>query len=451
MSAQTFLIIGGVAGGMSAASRIRVLNPEAKIHVFQKNSYVSYIACGMPYLIGGKVNSINTLVMYDAAFFKEKRKIDVSLHHEVQKIIPSEKIITVKNMETGAMTDYPYDRLLISTGARPVVPPLKGINLPGVFKLRELEDGIALNNFVNNNKPQSAVIIGAGAIGMEMAEAFSERNMSVTMVEKMPAILGTMDDEINEVIENELKNRNVMLIKSKAVVEFIGENSVRAVLLEDGTQLKADIVLVSIGIRPNIELARDAGIEIGQTGAIKVNERMETSIPDIYAAGDCAEAYHLLLKRNVYMPLGTTANKQGRVAGDNMAGGNVRFHGIVGTSVFKVFDLEVGRTGLSEKDAKKEGLTYVSNVIEHFSKAHYFEGAAKIRIKLLAEKASGKIIGAQLVGKNGVAKRLDVVAAAIGAGMTAAEMNNLDLSYAPPFAPVYDPILIAANEILKKL
>jgi len=451
MKIQRFIIIGGVAAGMSAASKIRNLNPEAEIDVFEKSGYVSYIACGMPYFIGGKVPSSKSLVAYDAEYFKKKRNINVFLHHEAVKINPLEKTVLIKNLDIGDERTYSYDRLLISTGARPVMPPIKGVDLKGIFTLRLLEQGIAIKDYLTNNSPKQALIVGAGSIGMEMTEAFSEIGLSVTVIEKMPNILGSMDDEINEMVEDELKSHNITLIKSKAVVEFTGDNSgVKRAVLEGGESIGVGIALIGTGIKPNSEIAREAGIELGQTGAIKVNDHMETNLPDIYAAGDCAEAYHLIYKRNAYMPLGTTANKQGRVAGINLAGGNSSFAGIVGTSVFKVFNLEVGRTGLSEKDAKREGIDYIANTIEQTSRAPYFPGVSKIRVKLVADQKTGRLLGAQMVGKEGVSKRVDVFATAITAGMTAHAVENLDLGYAPPFAPVFDPVLIAAGELQKK-
>jgi NADPH-dependent 2,4-dienoyl-CoA reductase/sulfur reductase-like enzyme len=450
MPAQRFVIIGGVAAGMSAASKIRSLNPEAEIQVFEKSNYVSYIACGMPYFIGGTVASSKNLVFYDAGYFKEKRNIDVHLRHEVFKILTGNKTVQVKNLENGEVKTYPFDSLLISTGARPVLPPIKGSDLTGIFALRQLEQGIAIHDYIARNSPKQALIIGVGNIGMEMAEAFSARGIKVIMIEKAPSILGSMDDEINRSVEDELQKKGIKLIKSQAAVEFTGENSlVRQALLENGETIPADIVLISTGIRPNSEIAREAGIDTAPNGAIRVNERMQTNLPDIFSAGDCAEAYHRIYKRNVYMPLGTTANKQGRVAGNNIAGLDSTFPGIVGTAVFKVFDLEVGRTGLSEKDALREGIKVVANTIEQFSRAPYFPGAIRIKVKLVAEQRTGKLLGAQLVGKEGVSKRLDVLAEAITFGLTAHDVEDLDLGYAPPFAPVYDPVLIAASELQK--
>jgi NADPH-dependent 2,4-dienoyl-CoA reductase/sulfur reductase-like enzyme len=406
----------------------------------------------MPYLSSGKVKSADSLMVYDAKFFKEKRNIEVSLHHEATRIFPPLKAVMIKNVKTGEETEYLYDKLLIATGARAFVPPLKGLDRKGVFTLRPLEDGIAIKEYIGSNSPRNGLLIGAGYIGMEMAESFTEVGMKVTVVEKMPGIVGTLDDEITEIIEKELSRNGVTLLKSRAVVEFAGSNShLSRAILDSGETVDADIAVVGAGLRPNSELARDAGIELGRTGAIKINQRMETNTPDIYAAGDCAEAYHLVLGRNVYIPLATTANKQGRAAGENIAGGNASFPGIVGTAIFKVFDLEVGRTGITEKEARGEGIEYVSNVIEHGSRAPYYPGVSPIRVKLLADKKTGRLLGAQMVGKEGVAKRMDVIATALTVKMTAHEMRDLDLGYAPPFSPPYDPILIAADELRKKL
>jgi len=423
-----------------------------EIVVFERTGDVSWAACGMPYLISDKVKSANNLVVYDAKFFKEQRNIEVFLHHDVKQIFPERKAILTKNIETGEEKEYPYDRLLIATGARSVVPPIKGIDHKGIFSLRQLQEGVAIKKYIRQNSPKKGLIIGAGYIGMETAEAFAATGMQVTMVEKMPNIIGTMDDEITEVVEEELKSNNVTIIKSNAVVEFQGDtSSVTQAITDTGMSIDTEIVLIGVGIRPNSEIAREAGIALGRTGAINVNERMETNIPDIYAAGDCAEAYHLVLGRNVYIPLGTTANKQGRVAGENAAGGNVSFAGIVGTAVFKTFNLEVGRTGITEKEAKAEGIDYISNVIQHTSRAFYYPGSSNIKVKLVADRKTGLLLGAQMAGREGISKRVDVFATAITARMSVREVGNLDLGYAPPFAPVYDPILIAAEELQKKL
>lgn len=450
--AERLVVIGGVAAGMSAASRARRLKPDMEIVVFEKSGFVSYGSCGLPYFVSDIIKSPENLVVYDAKFFKEKRNIDVFVHHEVLKIFPAKRSILVKNLENGREFEVNYDKLVIATGARAVKPNIKGIELKGIYTIRFLEDGIAIKNFIRENSPKKALIIGAGYIGMEMAESLVSLGLDVTIVEQMPNILGNMDDEINEIVEQELARNGVKLLKSVSVNEFSGEDGyVKRAVLSNGQAIDVDLVIVGAGIKPNSEIAREAGIELGRSGAIAVNQKMETNVHGIYSAGDCAEAFHLVLNRPVYIPLGTTANKQGKVAGENAAGGNAIFKGIVGTAVFKVFELEVARTGISEKQAKSEGFDYVSTVIEHGSRAHYYPGGSKIRVKLIADKKTGRLLGAEMVGRDGVAKRIDVFATALHARLTVDEIGHLDLSYAPPFAPVWDPILIAANDLEKKI
>ncbi|CUT05288.1 CoA-disulfide reductase [Candidatus Kryptobacter tengchongensis] len=450
--AERLVVIGGVAAGMSAASRARRLKPDMEIVVFEKSGFVSYGSCGLPYFVSDIIKSPENLVVYDAKFFKEKRNIDVFVHHEVLKIFPAKRSILVKNLENGREFEVNYDKLVIATGARAVKPNIKGIELKGIYTIRFLEDGIAIKNFIRGNSPKKALIIGAGYIGMEMAESLVSLGLDVTIVEQMPNILGNMDDEINEIVEQELARNGVKLLKSVSVNEFSGEDGyVKRAVLSNGQVIDVDLVIVGAGIKPNSEIAREAGVELGRSGAIAVNQKMETNVHGIYSAGDCAEAFHLVLNRPVYIPLGTTANKQGKVAGENAAGGNAIFKGIVGTAVFKVFELEVARTGISEKQAKSEGFDYVSTVIEHGSRAHYYPGGSKIRVKLIADKKTGRLLGAEMVGRDGVAKRIDVFATALHARLTVDEIGHLDLSYAPPFAPVWDPILIAANDLEKKI
>ena len=450
--AERLVVIGGVAAGMSAASRARRLKPDMEIVVFEKSGFVSYGSCGLPYFVSDIIKSPENLVVYDAKFFKEKRNIDVFVHHEVLKIFPAKRSILVKNLENGREFEVNYDKLVIATGARAVKPNIKGIELKGIYTIRFLEDGIAIKNFIRENSPKKALIIGAGYIGMEMAESLVSLGLDVTIVEQMPNILGNMDDEINEIVEQELARNGVKLLKSVSVNEFSGEDGyVKRAMLSNGQVIDVDLVIVGAGIKPNSEIAREAGVELGRSGAIAVNQKMETNVHGIYSAGDCAEAFHLVLNRPVYIPLGTTANKQGKVAGENAAGGNAIFKGIVGTAVFKVFELEVARTGISEKQAKSEGFDYVSTVIEHGSRAHYYPGGSKIRVKLIADKKTGRLLGAEMVGRDGVAKRIDVFATALHARLTVDEIGHLDLSYAPPFAPVWDPILIAANDLEKKI
>ncbi len=449
-SQEKLVVIGGSAAGMSAASRARKLRSDMEIKVFERSPHISYAACGMPYLISGRVKTPQDLVAYEPEFFEQQRDIEIFLNHEVRTIDIARRTVGVQHVKTGAETKYHYGKLLVTSGAGAVVPPLKGIDLDGVFILRSLEDGIRIKDFIDTMRPASGLIIGAGSVGLEMAEAFTERGIKTTLVERLPGILGSMDADIGNVAIEELRDKGVSVMTSRSVVELVGNGSfVARVSLDQEAPVEAGIVVVSVGIRPNVSVATEAGIELGGTGAIKVNERMETSVPGVYAAGDCAEAYHLVLGRNAYMPLGTTANKQGRVAGENIAGGDACFSGIVGTSVLKLFDLEVGRTGVSEQEARQERMDYIANVTEHRSRASYCPGRARIMTKLVADRATGRVLGAQMVGREGVSLRIGIFATAMMAGMTLKDVASLDLGYSPPLAPVYDPVLIAASDLMK--
>lgn len=450
-SHECIIVIGGVAAGMSAASKVRRLRPDTEIFVFEKSGYISYSACGIPYYTSNIVKSPEDLVMYDAKFFKEKRNIDVFLHHEAIAINSEKQAVLIKDLEAGIETEYQYNKLLIATGGMAYIPPIKGVDLKGIFTVRTLKDGINLKNFIGEKSPKKALIVGAGYVGMEMSEAFVRLGIDVTMLARGPNILGTMDNEISRVIEDELKRNGVTLLKHTQVNEFTGENGyVSKANLNTGGTIDVNIAIIAAGVRPNSMIAKEAGIETDSMGAIKINERMETNIPGIYAAGDCADVFNQVLQRRVYAPLGTTANKQGKIAGENMAGENTKFRGIIGTSAFKVFDLQVARTGLTTKEAKREGFSYISNIIEENSRARYYPGISKIWVKLIARKDTGKILGAEMVGKEGVPKRIDVIATAITARMNLEDLGILDLSYAPPFAPHWDPILVAANDLKKQ-
>ncbi len=450
---KRLLIIGGVAAGMSAASRAKRRNPDLDVVVLEKTQYISYGSCGLPYYISDMIHDHNKLVIIPPKVAREKRGIDVRLWHEATEIRTDEKWVRVTNRETGEETKFYYDKLVIATGAGAARPPIQGIDLKNVFVLRTLTDGVALKSFIDSGKPKKAVIIGAGYIGLEMAEAFHTRGLQVTILEKLPNILGTMDEEINAVVESELERNGVALNKNAGVVAFEGNSAgeVQSVLLEDGRQFEADLVLVATGVKPHVRFAESAGIHLGTTGAIAVNEKQETNVPDVYAAGDCAEALHLVTGKPAYIPLGPTANKQGRVAGENAAGGSGVFKGIVGTAVFKCFDLEVARTGLTSVEAEREGFHYVTSAITDKCCAGYYPGASPITIQFVMNRENGQLLGAQMVGNRGVSKRIDVLAAALFKKMTVEEISQLDLSYAPPFAPVWDPILIAANIGLKAL
>lgn len=449
MPRERLVIIGGVAAGMSAASRARKLNPRLEIVVLEKGRHVSYGTCGLPYYLSGQVADPEELVVYTVEFFREKRNIDVRLEHEAIEIEPGSK--RVRALYRGARpVVLEYDKLVLATGGAPELRIL-GTDLSNVFTCNDLAGAIRLRAFVEAERPKRAVIIGSGYIGLEVADALVSRGLQVTVLERSSTVLEAIEPEIGDRVEAVLAHHGVRLIKHAAATAIAGDAQRRAVAVQygaSGTQ-PADLVLMATGIVPRTDLAAAAGIQIGPTGAIAVDERMLTSRSSIYAAGDCAEVRHLVTGKPAYMPLGTTANKQGRVAGENAAGGNARFEGVVGTLATQVFELAVARTGLSVATAKQRGFQPDAVTLTSTSRAKYFHGKP-ILVKLIWDRTTGRLLGCQMAGEEGIAKRIDVAAMALHARMRVPDMLHLDLSYAPPFAPVWDPILIAANEANKK-
>lgn len=448
---ENVVIVGGVAAGMSAASQAKRRKSVLNVTALEKSEYVSYGSCGLPYYIMDITKKHTDLIAIPKERFKSERNIDVLTRVEVVAIDPKTgKVHAIDHNEKKDIV-LPYDYLAITTGASAVKPPIPGIDNPAIFQLRTLDDGIAIKGYVKSHSLKRSAIIGAGYIGMEMAEALKWLGLEVIVFEKLPGILGTMDDEITALVEKTLEDNGVRLLKSTEVKSFEQkENGLIRIETSSGS-FDVDLVILAIGVKPNSSVAKTAGIATGVHDAILVNEKMETNIPHIYAAGDCATVKHIILKKDVYIPLGTTANKQGKIAGANIAGANEIFKGVAGTSVVKVFDLEVARTGLTEREALDNKLNAVSAVITSRTRAHYYPGGKPITIKLVMEKKNGRLLGAQMTGGEGVSKRIDIVAAGLYKGMTADELSRLDLSYAPPFAPVWDPLLVAANDALKKV
>ncbi len=435
---------------MSAASRARKLNPQLEIVVLEKGPHVSYGMCGLPYYLSGRVADPQDLVVYTAEFFREKRKIDVRLEHEATEIEPGTK--RIRALYRGAQpVVLEYDRLVIATGGRPELRIL-GTDLSNVFTCNDLAGAIRLRTFLEAERPKGAVIIGSGYIGLEVADALVSRGLQVTILERSGTVLEAIEPEIGDRVEAVLAQHGVRLIKGATATAIVGDAQRRAAAVHYGASggEPADLVLMATGIVPRTDLASSAGIQIGPTGAIAVDERMLTSKSSIYAAGDCAEVRHLVTGKPAYVPLGTTANKQGRVAGENAAGGNARFEGAVGTLVTQIFELAVARTGLSVAQAKEQGFQPDAVTITSTSRAKYFRGKP-ILVKLIWDRTTGRLLGCQMAGEEGIAKRIDVAAMALHARMRVPDMLHLDLSYAPPFAPVWEPILIAANEANKKL
>ena len=445
---KKILIIGGVAAGMSAASRARRNDPDANIIVFEKSGDVSYGSCGLPYYISDNIKDAKALVAISAAEFREKRNIDVKLNGEGIRFNSRKRTVEIHNLESGEQEEYPYDKLIIATGARSIIPKLPGINLKNVFAVRTLQDGVAIKKMIKVNKPKHAVIVGGGYIGLEMAEALSVSGIKVAVVEQLDRLMANIDKDMSEFVEKELISHGCDLYKSNGLREIIGSGVVEKVRLMRGDEIKTDMVIMAVGVRPNVEFAQRSGVEIGKTGAIKTDSRMRTNIKDVYAAGDCAEVKNLVTGKNDYIPLGTTANKQGRVSGDNASGGQSQFKGVVGSSVVKVFDLEVARTGLTEEDAGKL-FQYKTVIVKGKSRAGYYPDSSEIVVKLIFQQTEGRLLGAQMIGREGVAQRINLFATALQEKINLNKLSELDLAYAPPFAPVWDVTLVAVNQALK--
>ncbi|MGB9758212.1 MAG: FAD-dependent oxidoreductase [Thermoproteota archaeon] len=442
---QKVVVIGGGAAGMASAASARRVNKDAKITVIEASKYVSYGSCGIPYYLGNLVDDVSKLVTYTPEQFKKERNVEVLINSYVTKIDVSSK--TVKYIsEKGEEKEIEFDSLVLATGAKPFIPKMEGLNLKGIYTVRFLEGAAKLKEDLASSK--KVTIIGAGYIGLELAENFKKLNKEVTILELLPRPMPNVDVEIASIIEQELKKNGIKLELNKKVVGFEGKDRVERVITED-SKYETDVVVVAVGVRPNVTLAKQIGVELGKSGAIKTNSRMETNIKGIFAAGDNSEAYHIVLNAPVYIPLAQTANKMGYVAGANAAGGNEEFPGIVGSSITKVFNLEIGRTGIGEEEAKKFGIETRSVFIKSKSRAGYYPEGKEIWIKLILEKSSNVIIGGQIVGYEGVWGRIAALTFAITNKFTPKQVLFTDLPYAPPFNPVWDPLIVAARVALR--
>lgn len=430
------IVIGAVAAGTSAAAKARRNSEDAEIVAYEKDRFISYSGCGMPYYIGGEVESAKELTPRDPNFFKSKYNVDIHTLHEVLSISSEDKSVTVKNLTTGVVFTDNYDKLLIATGARAAVPPINGADARHVFTLRNINDMNRIKSFIDTNHPHSAAIIGTGFIGLEVCENLKKPGMEVTLLEKLPQVTPGLDSDMAVYVQDYIEKNGVTVLTSASVTE-IAENNV---LLSDGKEINADMVLVSTGVRPNTELAAAAGIELGVAGAIRVNSKMQTNLPGIYACGDCIEHYHVVTGKPVYRPLGSTANKTGRIAGDSMTGGSLAYRGTLGTGIFKIFDMTVAQTGLSEREARDLGydVTICHNIKP--DRPEYMHGKEMV-IKGVADKATGRLLGVQIVGYEGVDKRIDVFMTAITFKAKVEDLFHLDLAYAPPFSTTKDPVM----------
>jgi len=444
-----FIVVGADAAGMSAASEARRVDPGLNIIAYDRGGYASYSQCGLPYLVGNVVSNHQRLIARSVTEFAE-RGIAVHLGHEVTAVDPMRHVLQVRDSQ-GTETEQGYDQLLLATGASPIPPVIPGLDLDGVFHLDVMEDGLAIRTYIQKYQPKRAVIIGGGYIGLEMAENLQRLGLAVALVQRGPQVFPSVDVGITLPINEELARHGVDVSMCESVVEACGgaDGRVAEVQTSQGP-IPADVVLVATGVRPSTALAEAAGIDLGVNGAIAVDDHQRTSAPDVFAAGDCAEHWHRLLRRPTWIPLGTTANKQGRIAGRNAAGGDETFAGIVGTAVVRVFDLEVGRTGLTEREAAAAGLSCMVTSLDSTDYAGYLPGARALTVKLVTEQGTGRLLGGQAVGYGGVAKRIDVLATALYADMTVDELTRLDLAYAPPFNSVWDPIQVAATKLLRQ-
>jgi NADPH-dependent 2,4-dienoyl-CoA reductase/sulfur reductase-like enzyme len=451
MARERVVIIGGDAAGMSAASQAKRRRPELDIVVFERGPHTSFSACGIPYYVGRVVDTEEKLIMRTPEKFRERDGIDVRVLHEVEEIDTAGRRVQVRDLKNGRLAWEPYDQLLIATGAVPLSPDLPGADAAGIYSVSTIKSGLDIRRRLDKGDIKKALIVGGGYIGLEMAEALVMNGLEVSMVSRPPQVMGTLDEEMGALVSQALRDIGVTLYLNEELTAFETTCGKVTGIITDKRTLPADIVILGLGVRPNTALAKEAGIPLGEKGSIRVNERMETGSAGIWAAGDCAESFHLVSRKPFYVALGTVANRHGRVAGINLGGGYATFPGVVGTAVTKICQVEVARTGLQEKEIRALGLEHVSAVIKSRTKAGYFPGAGEITVKVLAEKGSGRLLGGQIVGMEGSAKRIDTLATALHAGFTVEEMINLDLGYAPPFSPVWDPVVIAAREVAKKL
>lgn len=444
------VVIGGTASGLSAASKARRLNPALIITVFEKTNYISYGACGLPYFVGGLIEDPNQLVSVSVKEMQEKRGICVHVRHEVTDIDRNAKHVTVKNLDTGDVSVHGYDYLVIATGATPIIPDFKGVDAEGVCVLRTVEDGIQMKRLAAQSR--CASIVGGGFIGLELAEELSTRGLSVTLFEALDRLLPFLPESFSQMVLETLQTHGVQVHLKSSVTHLETEQGrVKAACGSDGSVVPSDLVVLSIGVRPATSLAQKAGLELGMKGGIVVDRQQRTSDGSIWACGDCVQMKHILTGKSTYIPLGTTANKMGRVAGSVIGGEEAAFPGVLGSMVTKVFDCHIAATGLSLAEAKAAGFKAGETVISKSDKASYYPGGKLNHLNLVFDTISGRLLGAQGVGSESVAGRINVLVACITAGMTVEQVNDLDLVYAPPVAPVYDPVLIAASQAMKQV
>lgn len=444
------IVIGAVAAGSKAAAKLKRLKPDWEVIIYTSDYNVSYSECGLPFYIAGDFEDIKKLVIRTPQEF-EKQGIKVHIRHLVTEIHPDNKELLIKNLETNTTFTENYDKLIISTGASPFVPDIKGINLQNVFTLRTIEDGIAIKNAVLQNK--RAVILGGGYIGIELLEAFVKQGLYVNLIQSSDVIMSVFDKDMAEIIQEYVikkSSKQVKIINNDTILRIEGREKAEKIITKKGKEIKTDMVILSTGIKPNVKIAQKTGIELGKTGAIKVNSRMETNIKDIYACGDCVEKNHIVAQQPCWIPLGSTANKEGRCCAINVAGGHDEFEGVLGSAVTRYFDFTISMTGLTEKQALKYGFEPVSVTVKERDKAGYMPDVECITIKLTADKNTRRLLGAQGIGQGDVDKRINTLTSALLSKMTIQEFFGNDMTYSPPFSTSIDPMLTAAQNLLNK-
>lgn len=437
------IIIGGVAGGASAAARIRRLDETAQIIVLERSNYVSYANCGLPYFIGGVIREQAELTLQTPQSFWERFHIDVRVRNEAVDIDVKSKTVAIRRLDTGEIYHEQYDKLLLSPGAKPVVPHLPGVTSDRIFSLRTVEDTLRIRKFIEEYKPATAVLVGGGFIGLEMAENLTAMGISVTVIQRSNQLFAPMDADMASFIHAQMRSHGVKLELEKTVTGFSSKGGKPVTMIKDSEPISSDMVLLGVGVEPDTALAEKAGLALGIRGAVAVNEYMETSVPDIYAVGDAVEVSHFVTGKKSLISLAGPANKQGRIAADNICGGNSMFKGTQGSSVIKIFEMTGAVTGINEKTAEAAGIVYDKVVLSPVSHAAYYPGGQTMYMKVLYEKETLRLLGAQIAGYEGVDKRIDVIAAAIRMGMTADKLAELELAYAPPYSSAKDPVNMA--------
>jgi len=456
MRKKKVVIIGGVAAGPKVGSRIIRLEPETDVTLIEKGEFLSYAGCGLPYYVSGVVKEQKELMstpvgtVRDSVFFQKVKNVRVLNRTLATSIDRAAKTVSTQSLETNETETVPYDALILATGATPIKPPIDGVTLENIFTLHGVEDAEGIKDAFAERKAQDVTIVGGGLIGIEMAEAFHDLGARVTIVERLPQILSFLDDDMSALVTKHLATKGVRVKTNTTVTAFEGNDHVETVVTDKGS-ISSDIVIMAVGVRPNVTLAKDAGLTLGVTGAIHVNEQMQTSDPSIYAAGDCVEVKNRMTEKMCYMPLGSTANKQGRVAANAICGISDSFPGVMNTAICKVFDYCVATAGLSEKEARKDGYDVITVLSPAPDRAHFYPTAKPIMMKLVVDKNDRRLLGAQIIGPGDVDRRIDIAVTAMTAKMTVEDVANLDLSYAPPYSPAIDNIITAANIARNKL